>query len=169
MNETYHFPTNKEIKKRQTYMGLPFFLYLRPVKLIFLEKMKKILVLCGALVACVALSSFSLKGKEKKVYLFGMAASFNDSVAYCTTVQVVDSVELVKGLLPQREAYAYQMKSFIEAVMGKENFTCMIYFSENKAKLEKEAAKVMNKYTKSNTLKALADEEFAFHKPADEP
>lgn len=123
-----------------------------------------------ALMVLLVCSSFTMKGKKTEgVYLFGVAASFNDTVVYFTPIQHVDSVKLEKGFLPKRPQYAYQLKNQIEYSMNKSDFTCMIYFSDNKAKLEKEAAKVKGKYVKSKLhLEEIPAEAFTFRKPTDE-
>lgn len=83
-----------------------------------------------------------MKDKEKAVYAFGVAASFNDSIVYYTDIQVLDSVELDKnGFLPKRDLYTYQLKNYLEYNLKKPDYTCMIYFSET-GKVGKEAVKV---------------------------
>ncbi len=130
--------------------------------------LRNIVMVLMALMLC---SAFTLK-KEKKtegVFLFGIAASFNDSVVYFTPIQLVDSVKLEKGFLPKRAQYAYQLKNQIEVTQGKSDYTCMIYFAETKAKLEKEVTKVKGKYAKSKLhLEEIPAESFTFRKPADE-
>lgn len=113
-------------------------------------------------------SAFTMKkGGDKPVYVFGIAASFNDTVVYYTSVQMVDSVALDHhGFLPRREQFSYQMKNYLEYTMGKPNYTCMIYFSEKKSKLEREASKIMGKYKKdSMSLQLLDKNAFTFKKP----
>ena len=115
----------------------------------------------------VACSAFTMKkGGDKPVYIFGVAASFNDTVVYYTPVQLLDSVVLDhQNFLPQRELYSYQLKNYLEYTVGKPNYTCMIYFSEKKGKLEREALKIMDKYRKENVEVRLLDNSFAFKKP----
>lgn len=113
-------------------------------------------------------SAFTMKkGEDKPVYVFGVAASFSDTVVYYTSVQLVDSVVLDHhGFLPRRELYSYQLKNYVEYTLGKPNYTCMIYFSEKKAKLEREASKIMGKYKKDNVnLQMLDSKSFSFKKP----
>ncbi len=116
-------------------------------------------------------SAFSLKAKdknkEKTVYAFGVAVSFNDTVVYYTAIQKLDSVELKKGFLPKRELYTYQLKNYLEYELKSPDYTCMIYFSENKSKLGKEEAKLKSKYKqhKSFSLVPIAPEAFAFKYP----
>ncbi|MDO4163438.1 MAG: hypothetical protein Q4D56_03490 [Bacteroides sp.] len=115
-------------------------------------------------------SAFSFKGKtEKQVYAFGFAASFKDTVAYYTEIQVLDSVQLTAlGLLPQRDLYSYQLKNYLEYDLNKADYTCMIFFSESKAKLEQEANKVKSKYVKDNVLQAIDPSAFKFMKPEED-
>lgn len=124
--------------------------------------MKYVNILLISVATILCCSAFTMK-KEKPVYVFGMAASFNDSIIYYTDIQLMDGVILDKeGFLPQRNEYAYQLKNYIEYNLNKPNYTCMIYFSDNKAKLEKETVKVKGKYKKNSGMKLEAIEAPAF-------
>ena len=130
--------------------------------------MKYVRILCAAACVFALCSAFTLKEKEKAVYAFGVAASFNDSIVYYTDIQVLDSVELDKnGFLPKRDLYSYQLKNYLEYALQKPDYTCMIYFSENKNKLEKEAVKLKGKYKKStgSALQRVEPAAFTFKKP----
>jgi len=128
--------------------------------------MKYVRILCAVALVFALCSAFTMKDKEKAVYAFGVAASFNDSIVYYTDIQVLDSVELDKnGFLPKRDLYTYQLKNYLEYNLP--DYTCMIYFSENRKKLEKEAVKVKGKYKKSKNmvLQVVKPEAFTFAKP----
>ncbi len=136
--------------------------------------MKYLRVIMALALAFVLCSAFTMKKdkdkekeKEKPVYVFGVAASFSDTVVYYTPVQLVDSVVLDKnGFLPQRDMYSYQLKNHVEYQLNKPNYTCSIYFSENKKKLEKEAAKVTDTYRKNQYgVQVIGPEDFKFEKP----
>ena len=115
--------------------------------------MKYVRILCAVALVFALCSAFTMKDKEKAVYAFGVAASFNDSIVYYTDIQVLDSVELDKnGFLPKRDLYTYQLKNYLEYNLKKPDYTCMIYFSENRKKLEKEAVKVKGKYKKLSLI-----------------
>ena len=89
-------------------------------------------------------------------------------MVYFTEVQLVDSVVLDKnGFLPSRVQYSYQLKNFLEYQKGKLDYTCAVYFSEHKAKLEKEFSKVRKQYEKGDTyvLETVKSTEFVFKKP----
>lgn len=129
--------------------------------------MKYVRVFFAISLAFMFFSAFTLKNVDKPVYAFGVAASFNDSVVYCTEIQVLDSIELDKtGFLPKRDLYAYQLKTYLEYDLQKPDYTCMIYFSDNKKKLEKEASKVKSKYKKGSglLLQVVDPAAFAFKK-----
>lgn len=113
-------------------------------------------------------SSFSWK-KGDKVYAFGVASSFKDSVVYVTSVQVLDSVKLLKGgVLPKRDLYSYQLKNFLEA-QGKQDRVCMIYFSHSQESLTKKTSKLKNRFQKNKQKVELLDsDKFSFTKPETE-
>ena len=81
--------------------------------------MKYVRILFAVALVFMVCSAFSFKkgkeGKEKAVYAFGVAASFNDTVVYFTDIQVLDSIKLDKGgFLPKRDLYTYQLKNYLE-------------------------------------------------------
>ncbi len=134
--------------------------------------MKYIRAFFALTAALILFSSFSFfKPREKSVYAFGLAASFRDTIVYYTEIQKLDSVTLKgDGFLPDRDLYSYQLKNYLEFDMNKPNYTCMIYFSNNKVKLEKTALKIKEKYTKKDrgmTLQQLDATAFRFKKPED--
>lgn len=125
----------------------------------FLAALVVVLVLCSA---------FTLKkGESKVVYAFGVSSSFTDTLVYYTQIQTLDSVKLTKeGFLPHRDLYSYQLKNYVEEKGLQRSSTSMIYFSDKKAKLEKEQAKLLDKYKKNKriAIRSLAAEEFHFSK-----
>lgn len=131
--------------------------------------MKYVKILFAIALVFTMCSAFSLKKDHSKpVYAFGISASFTDSVVYFTDIQILDSAKVSKeGFLAHRELYSYQLKNFLEDNQLQQNSTCMIYFSENKKKLEKEATKILNKYKQSNriTVSRIDGEKFRFTKP----
>ena len=131
--------------------------------------MKYVKILFAIALVFTMCSAFSLKKDHSKpVYAFGISASFTDTVVYFTEIQILDSVSLSKeGFLAHRELYSYQLKNYLEDNLLQQNSTCMIYFSENKKKLEKEATKILNKYKKNNrmTVSRIEADKFRFTKP----
>ena len=81
---------------------------------------------------------------------------------------MLDSIFLDKdGFLPNRELYSYQLKNFLEYNMSQPNRTCMIYFSENKKKIDKEQAKLLGMYKKNSAISVelIPADKFRFTKP----
>lgn len=124
----------------------------------------KITLICAFL--CAFVSAFAKDG-NKPVYAFGVADSFNDSIVYYTEIQVLDSASLQQGFLPQREAYSYQLKYFVEGVMHRPDRLCMIYFSTNKKSLQKQQQKLLARYLKKRNMSpfVINIERFVFTKP----
>lgn len=129
--------------------------------------MKYVRLFFAITLAFMFFSAFTTHDKAKPVHAFGVAASFKDSVVYYTEIQVLDSVRLDKtNFLPQREAYTYQLKNYLEYTLNKSDYTCMIYFSESRKKLEKELSKVKSKYKKGNAsvIRMIDSHDFIFKK-----
>lgn len=127
--------------------------------------MKYVKILFAVALVFTMCSAFSFKKNHSKpVYAFGISASFTDTVVYFTDIQVLDSAKISKeGFLSHRELYSYQLKNYLEDNKLQENSTCMIYFSENKTKLEKEATKILNTYRKNKNMSVLRLELDKFH------
>ena len=73
--------------------------------------MKKIFFLMALLLCSVA----SYAGKQA-VYLYGFAASFNDSIVYFTDLQTIAQAEIDKhNFLYGREEYSNQLRDYLAA------------------------------------------------------
>lgn len=119
------------------------------------------------LTVCVLCSLSVFSKSNKPVYAFGVSASFSDTIVFYTEVQVLDSVFLdKKGFLPNRESYSYQLKNYLEANKNMVNRTCIIYFSDNRNKLNKELNKIAAKYKKQKNISVnlIKKDEFLFTK-----
>lgn len=111
-----------------------------------------------SLTACILLLSFaSLSAKviPSKVYMFGFAASFTDSVAYVTGIQEVDNVYLdgKTQFLMDRAVYSNQLQSFLERDKGAMNMTCAVFYNVKKKKLQEELARIRKRYEKTDAVR----------------
>ena len=117
------------------------------------------------LLSCV-LSTVALAGNKKGgIYLFGISSSFTDTVAYVTTVQRIDSVDIKRGAaLPLGQRYSNQLEDYIESVIGKPNQTAATFYSNSKKRVEKDRNKVMNRFRKryKHQIETLADQDFTY-------
>ena len=108
------------------------------------------------------------KDDTNKLYAYGVDPYFTVSVVFYKHRHRIDGVALDKSVfLPNRELYSYQLKNYFENQMNQPNRICMIYFSTNKKKLEKNQAKLLAKYrkNKANLLEVLPQDKFTFTKP----
>lgn len=122
---------------------------------------KLILTLVVALTALTA----SAVNKPEKVYMYGFAASFNDSTVYFTSLQEIDSVYIDSKtkFLYSRDNYSYQLRDYLSA-HGAENYTCTTVFALNRKAAEKKYAKLRKRYTQGGkyTVKNLSKTDFFF-------
>lgn len=106
--------------------------------------------------ALAAISSIAVtaKNEAKTAYLFGFAASFNDSTVYITPVQQLDSVYITSKshFLVNRSNYSYQLRDYLEQ-QGAGNRTCIVMFDTNQKKAEKKWNKLYEHYTKKPKAK----------------
>lgn len=102
--------------------------------------------------------------KPTKVYMYGFAASFNDSTVCFTDIQEVDSAYLdaKTKFLYSRENYSYQLREHLKA-QGFNTPTCITVFAEKRNKLEKKLAKMRKKYSNGKFIvKEIKSPEFTF-------
>ena len=57
--------------------------------------MKYVRILCAVALVFALCSAFTMKDKEKAVYAFGVAASFNDSIVYYTDIPKIVQLSLI--------------------------------------------------------------------------
>lgn len=128
--------------------------------------MKTFKIAAWVLLAFVAGTAYGQKKKDNEVYIAGVSASFKDSLVYFTDIQLVDSVKLDKNkLLPERQQYSQQLKTYLENKYGTSNRTCFIYFDTNKEKLSKSMKKMKDKYQKGGkSIVRQVESEFNFTK-----
>lgn len=85
--------------------------------------------------------------KPAKVFMFGFAASFNDSTVYFTDIQEVDSayIDTKTKFLYSRQNYSYQLRDYLEA-QGFKTPTCVTSFALTRKDIEKKYAEMRKKY-----------------------
>lgn len=124
--------------------------------------MRKILL---TLVVAFAALSLQAANKPTKVYMYGFAASFNDSTVYFTTLQEVDSayIDSKTKFLYSRENYSYQLHDYLSA-HGAADYTCATIFALSRKAAEKKYAKLHKRYTQGGkyTVKDLSQTDFLF-------
>ena len=120
------------------------------------------------LTLCVSLQ-LSAKPQQQPVYLFGVAASFNDSIVYVTDVQLAEGawVDTKTKFLMSRYEYSYQLRDYLKAI-GQPNMTCVTFFATSQKKIEKRLAALRKHYNKKKynyIIKQLPEADFKFTVP----
>ena len=115
-----------------------------------------------------------------KMYMFGFAASFNDSIVHFTEIQAVDSVwiDSKTKFMAGRENYSYQLRDYLADKAQMPHRTCVVFYNQDRQKLEKEYLKMKRIYTtgrkkekkkdkttrkSNNDLRILSSSDFLFH------
>ena len=133
--------------------------------------MKRIVMMLVAVMALgMGIQTSAKKVQVPKMYIFGFAASFNDTIVHFTNVQEVDSawIEKKNDFLQMRELYSYQMRDFLANKKQMPRRTCVIYANKNRKKVEKKYLKFKKLYTQSKNqrqqydLRYVEDKEFHF-------
>ncbi len=100
-----------------------------------------------------------------KLYAFGFAASFNDSIVYFTDIQEIDSAWIndKNDFLISRDNYSYQLKNYFTNI-GLEHRTCIISFALERKDVVKKYEKMKNKYVKAGNydIRNVSSDEFHF-------
>ncbi len=129
-------------------------------------RLRQLLIVTALLVGCVI--NGNAKGyRPAKIYMFGFAASFNDSTVYLTDIQTVNAylVNNRTKFLANREDYSYQLRNYLQS-NGLEVYpTCITMFAENEKDATKKYLKLKERYEKSKkkySIKSLKDSQFKY-------
>lgn len=123
--------------------------------------MKKIhILLVAALTATLFCSQVTAKNVVTKTYIFGFAASFNDTIVHFTDIQEVDSawIDSKTGFLLGRENYSYQLRNYLGSQLQMPKRTCIVVANPKKEKLEKIFLKMRRLYTGESKKKKKKEE-----------
>lgn len=100
-----------------------------------------------AVVMLVASTATAKKVVVPKMYMFGFAASFNDTIVHFTEIQEVDSVwvDSKTEFLAGREQYSAQLQQYLSN-QQMPNRTCVVIYDKNRKKAEKKYLKLRRLY-----------------------
>lgn len=110
------------------------------------------------------------KVQVPKMYMFGMAASFNDTIVYFTNVQELDSawIEKKNKFLQARQLYSYQLRDYLASAKQMPHRTCIVFAYKSKKKAEKKYLKMRQLYMPSKKqrqgydIRLLGNDDFKF-------
>ena len=128
----------------------------------------KFVALIIALLTLHAIPALS-KTRCTPVYMFGVSASFNDSIVYFTDIQIIDSawIEERGNMLLGRLEYSYQLRSFVNA-RGEANRTCLVAFAFKEKDIMKKYQHMKKQFTGSKKrptkydVREIDEDEFKF-------
>lgn len=131
--------------------------------------MRLVKYILSAMLMLACMASVSAKGyKQCKVYMFGIATSFNDSTVYFTDVQVLDTACVRTDrthFLINRADYSYQLRDYLKK-QGQSTPTCITVYSTDEKQIYKKFIKIRNKYEKkmksSIFIKDIPTTDFAY-------
>lgn len=133
-------------------------------------KKKVLFTLFATLMLCCVEAS-AKKQPVPHVYMFGVAASFTDTIVHFTALQQVDSawIDSKNEFLLERQAYSYQLRDYLDQKQKMPFRTCIVFYSQKRDKLEKKLEKMLKLYTKSKDglkhfdVRYIDKEQFCFH------
>ena len=107
--------------------------------------------------------------KVPKMYMFGFAASFNDTIVHFTEIQALDSVmlEAKHQFLMVRNQYSYQLSNYLTQQQMPYR-TCVVFYDRKLNKLQKKFLKMKKLYATSknaksgNDVRTITSDEFKF-------
>lgn len=115
--------------------------------------MKKYLVtiICILMTGACLTTANARKQPVPHMYMFGLAASFTDTIVHFTAIQELDSVwiESKNDFLQERDSYSSQLREYLNQKQQMPHRTCIVFYSQKRAKLEKKFQKIMRLYTQS--------------------
>lgn len=117
----------------------------------------------------LALSSMTAAGKaksvEKKMYLFGVAKNYTDSLTYITGIFPLEKVAVNKSTdgVANLEMYSGQLREFFNK-QGKLGYICATFFSDKDKDIEKQYLKLKKRMLKAKgmILRVISDTDFKY-------
>lgn len=102
----------------------------------------------------------------QRVWIYGCAVNFLDSVVFVTDIQYVDSVIIDReGQLENSYAYSSDLKFYVESRYAKENEACAVYYSPKLKAVEKRYARMRKRFTaKRMVVNMIGGDSFHFTK-----
>lgn len=103
--------------------------------------------------------------KQERLYVYGVATSFNDSTVYITEIQQLDSawVDTKTGFLYSRNNYSFQLRDHLKA-NGFATPTCVTYFAKTRKEIEKKYVAIKKRYATSGhyNVKYVTKHDFTY-------
>ena len=135
-----------------------------------MKLIKYLFIAVFLLTAVTPATAKSKKNTPQRVYVFGFAASFNDTIVHFTEIQPLDSVWLSSKntFMRSRDLYSNQLRNYLTQ-QKMPHRTCIIFFDRKIGRLQKKFLKMKNLYANgkkgqptTNNVRMIANSDFRF-------
>ena len=108
--------------------------------------MHRILTILAALL--LTATTAQAKREPASVFMFGFAASFNDTIVHITNIQQVDSAWLDSrnDFLLGRDQYSWQLKQYLTDSLAMPHRTCAVFYATTRKAIDKQYARITKLY-----------------------
>ena len=117
-------------------------------------------------IATIFPSFLPAANKCTKLFMYGFAASLNDSTVYFTDIQEVDSAwtDTKTDFLYSRDNYSYQLRDHLKKE-GAPHPTCVTIYAKTRKEIEKKYFTFKKRYTTKGKydIKYVAASDFAYY------
>ena len=134
-------------------------------------KLQRYIAIAAFILAAMIPTTSQAKGTApQRVYMFGFAASFNDTIVHFTNIQTIDSVwiEGKTGFLLGRHLYSTMLRDYLDKNQMPYR-TCVVFYNKNLKKLQKKYIKMKKLYLgigkkvkNRNNVKDIVEGDFRF-------
>ena len=134
-------------------------------------KLQRYIAIAAFIMAAMIPTTSQAKGTApQRVYMFGFAASFNDTIVHFTNIQTIDSVwiEGKTGFLVGRHLYSTMLRDYLDKNQMPYR-TCVVFYNKNLKKLQKKYIKMKKLYLGTgkkvknrNNVKDIVESDFRF-------
>lgn len=128
-----------------------------------LKNKVKSIILIAALTLTASIS-FALN-KPTKLYVYGFAATFNDSTVYFTNIEEIDTawIDTKSKFLYSRDNYSYQFRDYLKS-QGVAHPTCITGYATSRKEAEKKYTALKRRYTSKGNynIKYVTESEFRY-------
>lgn len=117
------------------------------------------------LLLCITTNMQAKEREQMKIYAFGFAASFSDSIVHFTDIQTIEGAWIQKKgkMLLERDEYSNQLRTYLTE-HNQKNRTCIISFSTKLKDAEKKLVKMKKRYNaeKHYEVRYIPTSDFSF-------
>ena len=121
--------------------------------------MKRTIIAAMLLCTLICNTASAKRQPVAHMYMFGLAASFTDTIVHLTPIQTLDSVwiDTKNDFLQERQEYSAQMRNYLDKQQQMPRRTCIVFYNQKKEKLQKKYDKIVRLYTKGKDGKKHFD------------